>query len=122
MARGHRFHLDQDGHSVSVELTGPSGPVEVLVDGKVVALCPGRRRGVAVLAAELPGDPPRPITVRVEDLGEVPFCVLETSGERYLMPRVPLVPHGGPPGRAAPRPLRRLRAWLRRRLRRAARR
>lgn len=43
MARSHRFHLDQDGHSVSVK-PAASGPVELLVEGTVVATRQGRRR------------------------------------------------------------------------------
>ncbi|MFC8916848.1 hypothetical protein ACGF5F_14940 [Streptomyces sp. NPDC047821] len=121
MALGHRFHVDQDGHSVTVQFLGASGRFEVLVDGKVVAYGSGRRAGGAV-TAELPGDPPRPVHVIVShpgEMGGVPFCVLETGGMRYLMPQVPL--GGGGEGQARPgpyRPVRRLRRSLRRLLRR----
>ncbi|UYQ63166.1 hypothetical protein [Streptomyces peucetius] len=42
MAGSHRFHLDQGGHSVTVQLRHARGEVEVLVDGKVAAY----RRGL----------------------------------------------------------------------------
>ncbi|MEV3988817.1 hypothetical protein AB0J57_07895 [Streptomyces sp. NPDC049837] len=129
MALGHRFHVDQNGHSVTVQFLGAGGRFEVLVDGKVVAHGPDRRTGGTV-TAELPGDPPRPLSITVSDpheMGGVPFCVLETGGMRYLMPQVPLVgsgdaafhtrEHHGPY-----RPVRRLRRSLRRLLRRSARR
>ncbi|MFG2026300.1 hypothetical protein [Streptomyces sp. NPDC048825] len=37
MARRHRFHLDRDGHSVTVQTGEASAAVELLVDDKVVA-------------------------------------------------------------------------------------
>lgn len=125
MALGHRFHVDQDGHSVTVQLLGAGGRFEVLVDGKVVAYGPDPRTGGTV-TAELPGDPPRPLSITVSDpheMGGVPFCVLETGGMRYLMPQVPLVGSGSAPEHHGPyRPVRRLRRALRRLLRRSARR
>ncbi|MGA4800310.1 hypothetical protein ACPCSC_23520 [Streptomyces lavendulocolor] len=98
MALGHRYHVDQDGHSVTVQFLGRAGAFEVLVDGKVVAHGPGDRPGGTV-EAELPGEPPRPfgITVsRPREMGGVPFCVLESGGMRYLMPQVPLGAAGRP--------------------------
>ncbi|ORT55573.1 hypothetical protein [Streptomyces sp. CB03238] len=128
MALGHRFHVDQDGHSITVQFLGGSGDFEVLVDGKVVAYGPGPRRGGTV-RAELPGDPPRSVGITVSDpreMGGVPFCVLESGGMRYLMPQVPLVPPGGagegPARRGSYRPVRRLRRFVRRSLRRLMRR
>lgn len=125
MALGHRFHVDQDGHSVTVQFVGGAGAFEVLVDGKVVAYGPGRHRGGTV-TAELPGDPPRPVAVTVShpgEMGGVPFCVLETGGMRYLMPQVPLGGAGGETARGGPyRPVRRLRRLVRRSWRRVSRR
>ncbi|MGW0761209.1 hypothetical protein ACWD1Y_32825 [Streptomyces sp. NPDC002814] len=65
----------------------------MLVDGKVVAAQRGHRRGVTVLAAELPGDPPQPFTIRLgrsEETGDVPVCVMETDGSRTSVPYAPL--------------------------------
>ncbi|QGV82256.1 hypothetical protein [Streptomyces ficellus] len=119
MALGPRFHVDQDGHSVTVQFLGASGGFEVLVDGKAVAYGPDRS-GAGTVTAEFPGDPPRPLRVivsRPREMGGEPFCVLETGRMRYLLPRVPL---GGAGKRALPagRPVRR---GVRRSLRRFAR-
>ncbi|OEJ23696.1 hypothetical protein AR457_03475 [Streptomyces agglomeratus] len=117
MARGHRFHLDQDGHSVTVQTGQPSGGVELLVDGKVVGYQHGRVKGVTTLSAELPEDPPRPFRILLEDMGGELFCAMESSGQRFLMPQIPLwKPEEPPPrSRAKPsRPLKRLRRLLRR--------
>ncbi|MET9517972.1 hypothetical protein [Streptomyces sp. NPDC002994] len=117
MTRGHRFHLDQDGHSISVQVGRPSDGIEVLVDGKVVAYRKGRPKGAAVLEAELPEEPPRPFRIHVDDMSGEPFCVMETSGSRFLMPQVPLwSSQHEPPAhpKPSPRPLRRLRRILRR--------
>ncbi|MBZ9643131.1 hypothetical protein [Streptomyces sp. PSKA30] len=91
MARSHRFHLDQGGHSVTLETA--SGHVELLVDGKVVGSQRRRSKGATVLAAELPGDPPQPFTVRVDrskGAGNVPVCLMEADGAREVMPYAPL--------------------------------
>ncbi|GCB43470.1 hypothetical protein [Streptomyces sp. NL15-2K] len=122
MARGHRFHLDRAGHSVTVQTGARSGDVELLVDGKVVDFRRGRRTGVTVLAAELPDDPPQPFTVHVhpsKEAGDVPVCVMETDGDRVPVPYSPLTArHSGPPTTGIRvRPLR----WLRRVLRRRSR-
>ncbi|MFF8830952.1 hypothetical protein [Streptomyces sp. NPDC015131] len=115
MALGHRFHVDLDGHSVTVQFLARTGPFEVLVDGKVVGY--GKGPGASV-AAELPGDPPRPFTVTVGHArvtGGVPSCVLQTGGVRRPVPHVPLGTAAAPAG--PPRPVRRLRRSLRRRVR-----
>ncbi|MFD3543170.1 hypothetical protein ACFWUQ_27245 [Streptomyces sp. NPDC058662] len=93
MGSRHRFHLDQDGHSVTVLCGRPSQPVEVLVDGRVVARVQGHRTGTVTIGGEIAGDRPRPFVVLLDhpdEAGEVPICVLETEGVRYLMPSVPL--------------------------------
>jgi hypothetical protein len=99
-----------------------SGRVELLVDGKMVAVRQERRRDVAVLAAELPDDPPQPFTVRVDlskEAGEVPVCVMEADGARERLPYAPLAdrrasfPNVGTRGRTRGR----LRRLVRRRLR-----
>ncbi len=117
MSHDSRFHLDRDGHSITVCVGRARDPVEVLVDGKVVATCQKRRHGVTALTAELPGDAPRPCTLRVEWAAAAdggPVCHLETEGGRTLVPRVAPTP---PPGLAPslPRgPFQRLRRPLRR--------
>lgn len=93
MARTHRFHVDLEGHSVTVLLEWPGHEIEVLVDGKVVAYRGKPERHGTVLHAELPTDPPQPLTILVEDMGDSPFCSLVTPDARYrrfLMPEVPL--------------------------------
>ncbi|MBT2507743.1 hypothetical protein J7I98_18015 [Streptomyces sp. ISL-98] len=114
MTRGHRFHVDQHGHSVSVQLGRPAAGIEVLVDGKVVAYRPGRAKGVTILAAELPEEPPRPFRVLVEDMGGTPFCVMDTAGSTFLMPQVPLTSRHESPHLTSSDPVRRLRRILRR--------
>lgn len=122
MARSHRFHLDRDGHSVTVQAGTTSGDVELLVDGKVVAARRGRRKDVTVLSAELPGDPPQPFTVHVDrskQAGVVPVCVMETNGSRVPVPYAPFATRQTAPSAAGTRvhPVR----WLRRVVRRRSR-
>jgi hypothetical protein len=121
MARSHRFHLDRDGHSVTVQTGPPSSTIEVLVDGKVVA-SRTRLKDVTALAAELPGDPPRPFTVYIgqsDKAGVVPACLWEVDGHRKPMPYAPLAPRRAPSlaDNAPVHPLRWLRRTARRRLR-----
>lgn len=88
-----RFHLDLAGHSVSVLVGRGTAPIEVLVDGKVVACRrPGRGAGVISLEAELPGEPPQPVTVMVSRPkgDDAVMCALQVGADRYLMPDVPL--------------------------------
>lgn len=124
MTRAHRFHVDLEGHSVTVLIEWPGREIEVLVDGKVVAHQRKPARDGTVLHAELPTDPPQPLTILVEDMGDTPFCSLVTPDARYrrfLMPEVPLTTRrsGGPrthrtPGRLVRHLLRRLGRSLRR--------
>ncbi|WP_267245656.1 hypothetical protein [Streptomyces sp. PR69] len=125
MARVHRYHLDRDGHSVTVRPGHAARDIELLVDGKVVGYRRGSAKGPAVLAAELPGDPPRPFTVTIDPpspSGSVPVCAMHIDGQVLRVPPVP----PGPPASAqhAPRsadgpfgPVRWVRRLLRRRLR-----
>jgi len=120
MAHSHRFHLDRGGHSVTVE-TAP-GHAELLVDGKVVASQRRRRRVSAVLSAELPGDPPQPVIVRVDpsqEVGSTPVCLMETDGTREVMPYAPLATRRAPSpaARISGRPVTWLWRLARRRLR-----
>lgn len=117
MTPGTRFHLDQDGHSVTVQLERGPGAIELLVDGKAVAHRANRGEGLTVLTGELPGDPPRSFGVTVGDMGGELFCALEIDGSSTLMPQVPLTTRIPAPGGHA-RPLRTLRRSLRRVLRR----
>ncbi|MDI3406146.1 hypothetical protein [Streptomyces cavernicola] len=124
MATGQRFHIDRGGHSVTVEVAGAHGAVELLVDGKVVAYRSELGRETAVLDAELPDDPPRPFRILlapVQSGDGPPLCLLESDRTRYLLP---LTPQQKRPDRTALRALRPAGAVrvLRRRMRRAARR
>lgn len=95
MAIRHRFHLDQHGHSISVLYEGPRRPVEVLVDGKTVAMGRVPKAARTVLTAELPGDPPHPFAIDLacpDNPDDSPSCALVDSGTRYRMPDVPLTP------------------------------
>ncbi|MEU6755222.1 hypothetical protein [Streptomyces sp. NPDC046685] len=124
MSRTHRFHVDLEGHSVTVLLEWPGHEIEVLVDGKVVAYRRRPEKRGTVLHAELPTDPPQPLTLLVEDMGDTPFCSLMTPDARYrrfLMPEVPFPTHA-PGGWRPARRLRRLVRHLLRRLRRVMRR
>ncbi|MET9324430.1 hypothetical protein ABZX75_30365 [Streptomyces sp. NPDC003038] len=124
MARTHRFHVDLEGHSVTVLLEWPGHEIEVLVDGKVVAYRRKPERNGTLLHAELPTDPPQPLTILVEDMGDTPFCSLVTPDARYrrfLMPEVPWKTHESR-RRLPRRSLRRLVRQLLRRLRRFLRR
>ncbi|MEV4332805.1 hypothetical protein AB0K02_20060 [Streptomyces sp. NPDC049597] len=122
MAGGRRFHLDQDGHSVTVQLRGAHPEVEVLVDGKVVAQRTGPVKGTTALEAELPGDPPRPFRILiapVEGPDGTPLCMMESAGARSPMPLVPLL-SAGRPAQPGPSPTRLVRRRLRRLLHRRA--
>ncbi|MFE9628044.1 hypothetical protein [Streptomyces sp. NPDC006527] len=118
MPAGSRFHLDHDGHSITVQLSGVDGLIEVLVDGKVVSRGSASRAGITVLDAELPGDPPRPLGITLGDMGGVFLCVAEIGGARYFMPHVPLFPERPHTWRTPPHPSRRMRRTLRRAVRR----
>ncbi|MEV5145164.1 hypothetical protein [Streptomyces sp. NPDC052727] len=122
MGVGSRFHLDQDGHSVTVQPARASGPVEVLVDGKVVGRGTVPKAGTTVLRAEFPGDPPRPLIIRLGEMGGVVLCEMEVDRARYLMPRVPLLPERPPPWQPPPHPFLHVAKSLRRAVLRAVRR
>lgn len=122
MAGGHCFHIDQDGHSVTVRLAHPRGGVEVLVDGKVVAWRNTLGKDTTAIDAELPEDPPRTVRVFLAPVAGAdgpPLCVLENAGTRYLMPLVPPA-HAGRTTHPATTPSEAVRL-LRRQLRRMAR-
>lgn len=124
MTRAHRFHLDVQGHSVTVQTRHAMRETELLVDGKTVGYQrtqAGHRKPTVALAAELPGDPPQPfgVTLRVGDApGLAATCDLDIAGRRYPMPEAPL--GGAEPTRlrVSARPLRRMRRLLRRSVRR----
>ncbi|MFD3549973.1 hypothetical protein ACFWUW_31065 [Streptomyces sp. NPDC058655] len=93
MAARHRYHLDQDGHSITVLHDVRRHLVEVLVDGRTVASARTTRSAATFLQGEIADDPPRPFAIRVghpHDPEDVPLCVLESEGSRYLMPTAPL--------------------------------
>ncbi|MGW5848905.1 hypothetical protein ACWFQ8_13305 [Streptomyces sp. NPDC055254] len=108
MTNRHCFHLDQNGHSISVLCEGPRRPVEVLVDGRTVATARPQRVARTVLAAQMPGDPPEPFSIHLGPPGgpdDCPLCSFVTDdGMSYLMPDVHLgAPGGGsPPVRPPP--------------------
>lgn len=95
MTRAYRFHLEVEDHSVTIQTRHATRETELLVDGKVVGyqLAQGRRRPAIALAAELPGDPPRPFAVTLhtsETTDGAPTCVLEIAGRRHPMPETAL--------------------------------
>lgn len=105
MAGHHRYHIDQDGHSITVLYDVRVRRVEVLVDGKVVSVARTHRTG-ALLRGEIATDPPQPFVIRVghpDEPGDVPLCVLESGDARYLMPTAPLTrQEEWPPERTPP--------------------
>lgn len=117
MTHAHRFHLEVEGHSVTVQTRHAARETELLVDGKVVGYQhahAGHHETTTTLAAELPGDPPQPFRVTLRP-GETPEragdCVLEIAGRRHPVPELPLTrPDTTLSGTARPswRPARRL--------------
>ncbi|MEU9026633.1 hypothetical protein AB0D46_03670 [Streptomyces sp. NPDC048383] len=103
----HRFHLDQDGHSITVVRDLRHRYVEVLVDGKTVCSARTSRSKATLLRGEIAGAGPQPFLIRLErpDVpGGEPLCVLERDGMRYLMPNVPLTPEEDWPAERNPSP------------------
>ncbi|MEV7777031.1 hypothetical protein [Kitasatospora sp. NPDC088351] len=86
MRQRHSFHLDQAGHSVTVNVrSGWITETEVLVDGKECAFHRVHGHGVypLTLAAQLAEEPPLPLSVRLERTGVAGHplaCVLELGG------------------------------------------
>ncbi|MEU9015513.1 hypothetical protein AB0D12_38655 [Streptomyces sp. NPDC048479] len=95
MGHSHHFHLDQGGHSITVNVgPGKDGEIELLVNGKVVACLKEHGRGTSLLTGELPDDPTRPFRVRVRQPHLVPSrlrCTLELDGVEQPMPERPMV-------------------------------
>ncbi|MEU7057252.1 hypothetical protein [Streptomyces sp. NPDC046197] len=117
MARAHRFHVDLQGHSVTVQT--PAGrETELLVDGKVVGhrrTAAGHRGTRVVLSAELPGDPPEPFTVVCDAAGGkggTGSYVLEVAGRTHAMPQTPVEHPAAGPAHWLPPRLRRIRRLL----------
>ncbi|MEU8777036.1 hypothetical protein [Streptomyces sp. NPDC048606] len=120
-----RFHLDQDGHSITVMWAPAPGRTEVLVDGRVVASVRTAPHAVTELRGQVTdGADGRPFTVRVgrpDVAGGEPLCSLDRAGRPYLMPVVPLTPDEArspeptPPPRTPAELLARWRAHRRRR-------
>ncbi|MDA5283446.1 MULTISPECIES: hypothetical protein [unclassified Streptomyces] len=108
MADRHRFHLDQDGHSITVVRDLRHRHAEVLVDGKTVSSGRTSRSEATVLRGEIAGaGRPQGFLVRLErpDVpGGEPLCVLEKDGMRYLMPSVALTPQEEWPAERNPSP------------------
>ncbi|RST01858.1 hypothetical protein EF910_26335 [Streptomyces sp. WAC07149] len=105
----HRFHLEQDGHSITVVWSTRRGRAEVLVDGKVVAAARTRRTATTELRGETADGEGavHPFTVRLgrPDIpGDEPLCALETGHRLYLMPLVPLTADEAPPPEPTPPP------------------
>ncbi|MEV6398674.1 hypothetical protein AB0M39_28505 [Streptomyces sp. NPDC051907] len=90
MGRSHHFHLDQDSHSITVNVgPGRSGEVEVLLDGEVIAYQASHDAGTTLLSGQLPEKPVRPFVVRVRQAHFAPLpprCTLELDGVEHLMP------------------------------------
>ncbi|MBV2156496.1 hypothetical protein [Kitasatospora sp. SUK 42] len=92
MRQRYSFHLDQGGHSVTVNVrSGLITETEVLVDGKECAFHRVHGHGdyPLTLSAQLAGEPPRPLSVQLDRTGvaEHPLaCVLEIGGAEHPMP------------------------------------
>ncbi|MER8103721.1 hypothetical protein [Kitasatospora sp. NPDC094016] len=92
MRQRYSFHLDQAGHSVTVNVrSGWITETELLVDGKECAFHRVHGHGVypLTLAAQLAEEPPLPLSVRLDRAGaaEQPYsCVLEVAGAEHPMP------------------------------------
>ncbi|WP_031070088.1 hypothetical protein [Streptomyces sp. NRRL WC-3742] len=93
MRRRYSFHLDENGHSVTVNVR--SGTVitetELLVDGKECAFHRVHGHGVypLLLSGQLAEEPPTPLAIRLERTGasEHPLaCTLELAGAHHPMP------------------------------------
>ncbi|MEW2258664.1 hypothetical protein [Streptomyces sp. NPDC047869] len=96
MTHAHRFHLDVEGHSVTVQTRHGARETELLVDGKVVDYLharTGHREPTTALTAELPGDPPQSFRITLR-FGEAPaypaVCLMEFAGRSHPMPAIPL--------------------------------
>ncbi|MEU3572517.1 hypothetical protein AB0E96_29445 [Kitasatospora sp. NPDC036755] len=92
MRQRYSFHLDQGGHSVTVNVrSGWITETELLVDGKECAFHRVHGHGVypLTLAAQVAEEPPKPLAVRLDRTGvaEHPLsCVLELTGAEHPMP------------------------------------
>ncbi|MFE4513062.1 hypothetical protein ACFRMQ_02535 [Kitasatospora sp. NPDC056783] len=92
MRQRYSFHLDQGGHSVTVNVrSGWITETELLVDGKECAFHRVHGHGVypLTLAAQVAEEPPKPVAVRLDRTGvaERPLsCVLELAGAEHPMP------------------------------------
>ncbi|SEB90665.1 hypothetical protein [Streptomyces sp. TLI_105] len=105
MAGHHRYHLDQDGQSITVLHDPRRRRAEVWVNGKTVAAARAPRHQATVLEGEIPALPPKRMVVRIghpDDVDDVPLCVLETDGDRYLMPHIALTPQEREPAERTP--------------------
>ncbi|WP_037675879.1 hypothetical protein [Streptomyces globisporus] len=93
MAGHHRYHLEQDGQSITVLHDPRRQHAEVWVNGKTIAVARTPHHQATVLEGELPTLPPKPMVVMIDhpyDGRDIPPCVLEMDGDRYLMPHVAL--------------------------------
>ncbi|MEU4119139.1 hypothetical protein AB0F71_32180 [Kitasatospora sp. NPDC028055] len=92
MRQRYSFHLDRDGHSVTVNVrSGWITETELLVDGKECAFHRTHGHGgyPLTLSGQLAEEPPRPLAVRLDRTGraEHPLaCVLELAGAEHPMP------------------------------------
>ncbi|GAA2811534.1 hypothetical protein RMN57_28625 [Kitasatospora sp. CM 4170] len=92
MRQRHSFHLDRGNHSVTVNVrSGWITETELLVDGKELAFHRVHGHGVypLTLSAQLTGEPPAPVSVRLDRTGvpEHPLaCVLELGDATHPMP------------------------------------
>ncbi|MFJ8476162.1 hypothetical protein [Kitasatospora sp. NPDC094011] len=92
MRQRYSFHLDQGGHSVTVNVrSGLITETELLVDGKECAFHRVHGHGgyPLTLSGQLAEEPPQPLSVRLDRTGraEHPLaCVLELAGAEHPMP------------------------------------
>ncbi|GGU49688.1 hypothetical protein GCM10010211_12350 [Streptomyces albospinus] len=93
MGRSHHFHLDQGGHSITVNVgPGRDSEIELLVNGKVIAYQKEHGPGMNLLTGELPDDPARLFRVRIREprlVPTAPRCTLELDGVEHPMPERP---------------------------------
>ncbi|MEZ0091406.1 hypothetical protein [Streptacidiphilus sp. EB129] len=86
----HQFHVDQAGHSITVNLRSGHPPeIELLVDGKELDYHHERLADSVTLTGELPSTPPQPFSVRVDHVhhrARRAVCTLITDVDERVMP------------------------------------
>lgn len=92
MRQRYSFHVDQGGHSVTVNVrSGWITETELLVDGKECAFhrVHGHGSYPLTLSSQLADEPPRPLAVTLDRTGKAEHplsCVLALAGAELPMP------------------------------------